>query len=117
MLKLILQLAVIAGGIAFGLSRRNPGSMQHIEAAVESLARGVGWHQSPPPQPEPPAVSTGSAASTGTPPGNAPRAQDTVPPKAFYNTLPEECHWEKIIDPTDGRVRCSVPERLLAPRR
>jgi hypothetical protein len=55
MLKLILQLAVIAGGIAFGLSRRNPGSMQHIEAAVESLARGVGWHQSPPPQPEPPA--------------------------------------------------------------
>jgi hypothetical protein len=115
MLRLILQLAVVAGGIAFGLSRLDPGTMQHIEAALEDMARGVGWRRSS--SPPPPAVSIGGAASAGATSGNAPGTRDTTPPKAFYNALPEECHWAKIIDPTDGTVRCSVPERALAPRR
>jgi hypothetical protein len=113
MLRLILPLAAVIGGIAWGLSRLDSGAMQHIEAAVGELARGVGWSQFPPPRLGSPAVSTGGTASAG----NESGARGTAPPRAFYNAPPEECHWEKIIDPTEGTMRCSVPERGFAPRR
>lgn len=32
-------------------------------------------------------------------------------PKAFYNEIDRECYWEKIIDPSTGRVSCAVPRR------
>ena len=113
MLRLILQLAVVIGGIAWGLSRLDSGTMPSIEAAAGNLAHGVGWSRFPSPRLESPAVSTGGTASAR----NESGAQGTAPPRAFYNTPPEECHWEKIIDPTEGTMQCSIPERGLAPRR
>jgi hypothetical protein len=44
--------------------------------------------------------------------GVAAPEEQTEPPKAFYNKLPDECQWEKVIDPASGKVSCSVPERV-----
>lgn len=58
----------------------------------------------------------GEAAGNGQPekkPGGQPQSTHL---KAFYNNPPEGCHWEKIIDPEDGSVRCSVPDRRQVAR-
>lgn len=116
MLRLFLQLAVVAGGIAFGMSKLDSSTMQRIEDAVREMARGAGWGQSPPAPAEPSAIPIGGAAMESGSAEHRQAQQNPVPPKAFYNAPPQECHWEKIIDPEDGTVRCSVPARSPARR-
>lgn len=117
MLRLLLQLAVVAGGVAFGMSKLDSSTMQRIEDAVREMARGAGWSQSPPAPAEPSANTPGgSVMESGSAEHRQAQQQSPVPPKAFYNAPPQECHWEKIIDPEDGTVRCSVPARTPARR-
>lgn len=116
MLKLILQAVLLAGGIALGISKLDSGAMQHIKDAVRELASGVGLGQYPPARPEPSTIPIGGAAKESAAPEQRRAEQNPIPPKAFYHAPSQECHWEKIIDPEDGSVRCSVPDRRQVAR-
>lgn len=105
MFRLLLQLALISGGVALGASHMDDLSMQRVQA----LLREIG-------------IVTQAASPTNPPAGD--QAQKTSQkgeqtdrglsdplPRAFYGAPPEGCVWEKIIDPSDGSVRCALSER------
>lgn len=121
MLRTLLQIAMLAAGIGVAASTLDSQTTQKIASSIRDL--GMVFRQSEVPGSREAASGMERAAdmvqaATVTqaraerePVRNAPPEGHTTHPKAFYNKMPDECHWEKIIDPSDGRVECSVKDR------
>lgn len=126
MLRLALQLGLLAAGIGLAASHLDSQTMQKIESSIRDLA--VVFRQSGLPGGQGAASGMDKAAdalqsaapaqaNVALERGAAAPEEQTAPPKAFYNKLPNECHWEKVIDPASGEVSCSVPARVVAGKR
>lgn len=125
MLRALLQLALLAAGIGLAASNLDSQTTQKIASAIRDL--GAAFRQGNIPGSQEAASGMDQAADAvqsasiaqarvAREPGrDAPEGQ-VAHPKAFYNKLTNECQWEKVIDPEDGTVRCSVPERRQAVR-
>jgi len=113
MLKLILQAALLAGGIALGMSKLDSGAIKRIEDSMSEFAGAVGWREAAtvPSHQEVQNTQSGGAVIEAGSQMRQESAPSNVPRKAFFGPPPEGCHWEKVIDPSDGSVRCSIPER------
>lgn len=120
MLRLALQLGLLAAGIGLVTSNMDSQTLQKIASSIRELA--VMFRQSELPGGQEMASEMDKAADTlqsvesvktdvMSDRGTAAPEEQTAPLKAFYNKLPDECHWEKVIDPASGKVSCSVPER------
>lgn len=106
MFRLLLQLALIGGGIAIGASHLDDSAMNRIQEVLRSLGLGRSLTQITDSAPE---ADEGSKKHRR--PASVDEPLPESPRRAFYNVPPEGCHWEKVIDPSDGSVRCSIPER------
>lgn len=104
MFRLLLGLALLAGSVVYGVSHMNDQTIQRVQSLLQEI--GIGTQATP----------QASAATGDQPQGADQRREQPVHiseplPRAFYGTPPEECAWEKIIDPSDGSVRCALMER------
>lgn len=115
MLRILLLLAAFAGAAATGVMRIDP---DKVKAAMDSMRLPdnlVGqWQEQTQDDNRKVVAASGvgdrkSGATKTAVPKDEPQTPDQ--PKAFYNILPKECHWEKIIDPSTGTVECSVQQR------
>lgn len=105
MLRLLLQLALISGGVALGASHMDGSMMQRVRALLREV--GIGNQtasQTNPAAGDQPQKTSQKGEQTD-------RGLSEPLPRAFYGTPPEGCAWEKIIDPSDGSVRCALSER------
>lgn len=112
MLRALLQTALLATGIGLAASNLDSQTTQKIASSIRDLFASVRQSEAPGSQEAASTVQARVARETGM---DAPEGQ-TAHPKAFYNKLAGECQWDKVIDPEDGTVRCSVPERRQAVR-
>lgn len=127
MLRALLQTALLATGIGLAASNLDSQTTQKIASSIRDLFASVRQSEAPGSQEaasgadravdaarlqSASTVQARVARETGM---DAPEGQ-TAHPKAFYNKLAGECQWDKVIDPEDGTVRCSVPERRQAVR-
>ncbi|MEO1767701.1 hypothetical protein [Thiobacter aerophilum] len=121
MLRLVLQLGLLAAGI--GLAASNLLDNQTIQTLTSSIrdfaatlrqsglpggkeaASGIDKAADAAQSAAPALATTGQARDTAAP------EEQTAPKKAFYNTLPDECYWDKLIDPATGKVSCALPSR------
>lgn len=119
MFRTLFQLAILAGGMGWAVSHIDSATLREVEDALRDVAgiaktSGVPGGKEAAKAVEEAAVSIQDARADEA----KPEKQDGPPlglhVNAFHNKLPEECTWEKIIDPADGRVRCSVPERTAS---
>lgn len=105
MFRLLLQLALLSGGVALGAS--------HIDGQtllrVQSLLREIGIGNQVASQASPAIGDQSQRAGQRTEKADGSLSEPL--PRAFYGTPPEGCTWEKIIDPSDGSVRCALTER------
>lgn len=111
MLRALFQLVVIAGGVALGMSKLDSSAMKRIEDSMIEFAGAVGWREATTPHPEAQTVQPGGPVIEG---GSHVRQAATppqIPQKAFYSAPLENCYWEKVIDPSNGHVECSVSDR------
>ncbi|WP_126448266.1 hypothetical protein [Sulfuricystis multivorans] len=126
MLRMLLQLGLLAAGIGLTASSLDSQTLQKVKSSIRDLA--TMFRQSGLPGSQEAASGVDKAASavqsaahaqTNAAPerGTVAPEEQTAHPKAFYNKLPEECHWEKVIDPASGNVSCSVPERVAEQKR
>lgn len=111
MLRALFQLVVIAGGVALGMSKLDSSTMKRIEDFMREFAGAVGWREATTPHPEAQTVQPGGPVIEGGSRTHQAAISPQVPLKAFYSTTPENCYWEKVIDPSDGRVECSVSDK------
>ncbi len=119
MLRLLLKLGLLAGAVAMGTSKLDNETLRGIETLALDIARSAGFrdfatldHESPADSASKVMRTTGSAMDgKGTQePAKDAAGGDTVL-RAFHNRAPKDCFGERIIDPEDGRVRCSVARR------
>lgn len=120
MLRLAMQLGLLAAGIGLAVSHLDSQAVQKIESSIRDLATmfrrsGLPGGQGAASGMDKAADAVQSAApvlanTVSTHGTTAPKDQ-TAPPKAFYNKLSDECYWDKVIDPASGAVSCSVPAR------
>lgn len=117
MLRLLLKLALLAGIGGAVLANLDQETTRKLSSSIRNLAESVGRGGLPGGQE---AASGMDKAAEALQPGpvqppvvheRGAVAHGTAHPKAFYNKLPSECHWEKVIDPASGEVSCSVQER------
>lgn len=117
MFRTLIQLAMITAGAGLLTSQLDQQTLQKIESALREL--GSTFRQSGLPGDKEAAAgmekaadavrSASSAQASANQENGVPVWGQETHPKAFYNKLDEECHWEKVIDPSTGRVSCSVP--------
>lgn len=116
MFRLLLRLGLLAAGIGLVASNLDRQTMREIESTIRDLA--AMFRQSGLPGGQAAASGMDRAAdalqSAAPAQANVTLERGTAPLKAFYNKLPDECHWEKVIDPATGEVSCSVPKRTAA---
>lgn len=116
MFRLLLRLGLLAAGIGLVASNLDRQTMREIESTIRDLAAmfrqsGLPGGQAAASRMDRAADALQSAAPAQ---ANVTLERGTAPLKAFYNKLPDECHWEKVIDPATGEVSCSVPKRTAA---
>ncbi|WP_141056633.1 hypothetical protein [Tepidiphilus succinatimandens] len=121
MLRLVLQLGLLAAGIGLAASNLDSQTMQKIASSIRDFATTLRQSGLPGGQEAASGMDKAADAVQSAAPAQAnvtlERGEADPPPKAFYNKLPDECHWEKVIDPASGDVSCSVPERVVAGKR
>lgn len=129
MLKTLVQAAILAAGIGLAVSALDSQTAQKIMSSIREIGmkpnQGDGAHEalsreapgSDVQRSKDSASLTDRATSMVQPVTNAQAreeresAKGQAKLKAFYNSPPEDCLWEKVIDPSDGRVECAVKER------
>lgn len=105
MFRLLLQLALVSGGVALGASHMDGQTMQRVQSLLREI--GIGNQVSSQANP-----ATGDHSQRTGQRGEQTDHSISEPlPRAFYGMPPEGCAWEKIIDPSDGSVRCALTER------
>jgi hypothetical protein len=120
MLRLVMQLGLLAAGLGLAASNLDGETIRKLGSSIRDLAaifresglpggQGAASEMDKTADALQSAVPAHAAASLDRGEG-APEGQ-TAPQKAFYNKLPSECHWEKIIDPATATASCSVPDR------
>lgn len=120
MLRLALQLGLLAAGIGLAASNLDSQTMQKLESSIRDLASMFRQSGLPAGQEAASGMDKAADALQSAAPaqanmalerGAATNEEQAAPRKAFHNKLPDDCHWEKVIDPASGTVSCSVPER------
>ncbi|GLW61528.1 hypothetical protein Hthe01_18770 [Hydrogenophilus thermoluteolus] len=115
MVRLIAQLALVATAIGWAVSNIGNGGIGQIADSIRSMTRALGKSGVPGGEEAASAIEKGMGLQQAAPTAPASYEPPDLPfgerPKAFYNELPKECYWEKVIEPSTGRVECSVPER------
>jgi len=123
--RLLLKLGLLAAGIGLAASNLDRQTMREIESTIRDLAAMFRQSGLPGGQAAASGMDRAADALQSAAPaqanvtlerGEAAPEEQTAPLKAFYNKLPDECHWEKVIDPATGEVSCSVPKRTAAQR-
>jgi hypothetical protein len=122
MLRLALQLGLLAAGIGLAVSNLDSQTVQKLQSSIRDLATMVRQSGLPGGQETESGMDRAADSLQSAAPaqsnvalerGAAAHEEQTARPKAFYNKLQDECHWEKVIDPASREVSCSVPERVL----
>lgn len=116
MFRLLLRLGLLAAGIGLVASNLDRQTMREIESTIRDLATMFRQSGLPGGQAAASGMDRAADAFVTLERGKAAPEEQTAPLKAFYNKLPDECHWEKVIDPATGEVSCSVPKRTAAQR-
>ncbi|WP_156509232.1 hypothetical protein [Ralstonia mannitolilytica] len=116
-----MQLGLLAAGIGLAASNLDSQTLQKIASSIRDLASMFRQSGLPAGQEAASGMDKAADALQSAAPaqtnvalehGAAAPEEQTAPQKAFYNKLPNECYWEKVIDPASGEVSCSVPERV-----
>lgn len=98
MFRFLLKVGALAGSLGIGYQYVDQSSMQSVLDSIGS------WRQ----------VVSGKSDASGAQPGSttgedapqdATRVDDA--PRAFHGAAPSDCHAERIIEPSDGSVRCA----------
>lgn len=122
MLRLALQLGLFAAGIGLVASNLDSQILQKIASSIRDLAVMIRQSELPRSWEAASGMDKAADALQSAAPAQTIEAQErgtaaldvqTSPLKAFHNKLPDDCLWEKIIDPASGKVSCSILERTV----
>lgn len=111
-------MALLAAVIGFGMSSLDNQTAQQIKSSLSELAGMLKQTGLPESQEAADGIKkaadtnqTAAVAASEQFKGTSPTDVQSGSVKAFHNKLPEDCYWEKVIDPSTGQVVCSVHTR------